>query len=69
MLKCFLLVILFKYFKFNLQIQKVLLQATMECNSPVGTIFQILQTKELPPTYFRTNNFTSSFQEIVDAYG
>ncbi|KAK2392595.1 V-type proton ATPase subunit a3 [Trifolium repens] len=51
------------------QIQKVLLQATMECNSPVGTIFQILQTKELPPTYFRTNNFTSSFQEIVDAYG
>ncbi|CAJ2643000.1 unnamed protein product [Trifolium pratense] len=51
------------------QIQKVLLQATMECNSQVGTIFQVLQTKELPPTYFYTNNFTCSFQEIVDAYG
>ncbi|KAL5073914.1 hypothetical protein RYX36_012898 [Vicia faba] len=51
------------------QIQKVLLQATTDCSSQVGAIFQVLQTKELPPTYFFTNKFTSSFQEIVDAYG
>ncbi|XP_073224501.1 V-type proton ATPase subunit a2-like [Cicer arietinum] len=51
------------------QIQKVLLRATMDCNSQVESIFQVLQTKELPPTYFCTNKFTSSFQEIVDAYG
>ncbi|KAI5402893.1 V-type proton ATPase subunit a3, variant 3 [Lathyrus oleraceus] len=51
------------------QIQKVLLQATTDCSSQVGAIFQVLQTKELPPTYFCTNSFTSSFQEIVDAYG
>ncbi|XP_058780761.1 V-type proton ATPase subunit a2-like [Vicia villosa] len=51
------------------QIQKVLLQATTDCSSQVGAIFQVLQTKELPPTYFCTNKFTASFQEIVDAYG
>ncbi|XP_027356979.1 V-type proton ATPase subunit a3-like [Abrus precatorius] len=51
------------------QIHKVLQRATIDCNSQVGAIFQVLQTKESPPTYFRTNKFTSSFQEIVDAYG
>ncbi|RYR48552.1 hypothetical protein Ahy_A07g034576 [Arachis hypogaea] len=51
------------------QIQKVLQRATRDCNSQVGAIFQVLQTKESPPTYFYTNKFTSSFQEIVDAYG
>ncbi|TKY75208.1 V-type proton ATPase subunit a3 [Spatholobus suberectus] len=51
------------------QIHKVLQRATMECNSQVGAISQVLQTKESPPTYFCTNKFTSSFQEIVDAYG
>ncbi|XP_057435012.1 V-type proton ATPase subunit a3-like [Lotus japonicus] len=51
------------------QIQKALQRATMDCNSQVGAIFQVLQTKESPPTYFCTNKFTSSFQEIVDAYG
>ncbi|KAI4336825.1 hypothetical protein L6164_015305 [Bauhinia variegata] len=51
------------------QIQLALQRATADSNSQVGAIFQILQTKEPPPTYFRTNKFTSSFQEIVDAYG
>lgn len=66
----FLLAGLINQFEFNTwQIQKVLQRATMDCNSQVGVIFQVLQTKELPPTYFCTNKFTSSFQEIVDAYG
>ncbi|RDX71199.1 V-type proton ATPase subunit a3, partial [Mucuna pruriens] len=51
------------------EIQKELQRATMDCNSQVEAIFQVLNTKESPPTYFCTNKFTSSFQEIVDAYG
>ncbi|GAB2291775.1 V-type proton ATPase subunit a3 [Dionaea muscipula] len=51
------------------QIQDALERATFDSNSQVGAIFQVLQTRESPPTYFRTNKFTSSFQEIVDAYG
>ncbi|KAJ8772709.1 hypothetical protein K2173_027886 [Erythroxylum novogranatense] len=51
------------------QIQNALRQAALESSSQIGTIFQVLQTKESPPTYFRTNKFTSAFQEIVDAYG
>jgi V-type H+-transporting ATPase subunit a len=37
--------------------------------SQVGSIFQVLNTKESPPTYFQTNKFTSAFQEIFGAYG
>lgn len=51
------------------QIQDALQQATYDSNSEIGSIFHVLQTKELPPTYFRTNKFTCAFQEIVDAYG
>ncbi|GLT86177.1 hypothetical protein SLE2022_043330 [Rubroshorea leprosula] len=51
------------------QIQDALHRAACDSNSQVGSIFQVLHTKESPPTYFRTNKFTSPFQEIVDAYG
>ncbi|XP_009373024.2 V-type proton ATPase subunit a3 [Pyrus x bretschneideri] len=51
------------------QIQDALQRAAFDSNSQVGAIFQVLHAKEAPPTYFRTNKFTSSFQEIVDAYG
>ncbi|KAG6410823.1 hypothetical protein SASPL_128892 [Salvia splendens] len=51
------------------QIQDALHQATRDCNSQVEAIFQVLHTREMPPTYFRTNKFTTAFQEIVDAYG
>ncbi|KAK1427281.1 hypothetical protein QVD17_15964 [Tagetes erecta] len=51
------------------QIQKALQRATVDSNSQIGAIFEVLHTKESPPTYFRTNKFTSAFQEIVDAYG
>jgi V-type H+-transporting ATPase subunit a len=51
------------------KIKDALHRATVDSNSQVCSIFQILQTKELPPTYYQTNKFTSAFQEIVDAYG
>lgn len=51
------------------QIQDALQRATFDSKSQVGSIFQVLHTTELPPTYFRTNKFTTAFQEIVDAYG
>lgn len=51
------------------QIQEALQRATFDSNSQVGVIFHVMDAVESPPTYFRTNNFTSAFQEIVDAYG
>ncbi|KAG4967031.1 hypothetical protein JHK87_032682 [Glycine soja] len=51
------------------QIQDALQRAALDSNSQVNAIFQVLQTRELPPTYFRTNKFTSSFQGIIDSYG
>ena len=53
----------------SLQIQDALQRATVDSKSQVGSIFQVLNTKESPPTYFQTNKFTTAFQEIVDAYG
>ena len=52
-----------------MQIQEALQRAGVDSNSQVGSIFQVLRTKEMPPTFFRTNKFTTAFQEIVDAYG
>ncbi|GFP95167.1 v-type proton ATPase subunit a3 [Phtheirospermum japonicum] len=51
------------------QIQDVLNRATFDSSSQVGAIFQVLQTTDLPPTYFRTNKYISAFQAFVDAYG
>ncbi|KAG9135048.1 hypothetical protein Leryth_011546 [Lithospermum erythrorhizon] len=51
------------------QIQEVLQRAAQDSNSQVGSILQVLGTRESPPTFFRTNKFTTAYQEIVDAYG
>mmetsp|Transcript_2798 Transcript_2798/g.9869 ORF Transcript_2798/g.9869 Transcript_2798/m.9869 type:complete len:851 (-) Transcript_2798:44-2596(-) len=37
--------------------------------SAVPAILSVVETKEVPPTFHRTNDFTDSFQEIVDMYG
>ncbi|CAK9875161.1 unnamed protein product [Sphagnum jensenii] len=51
------------------KIQDALHRAAFDCNAQVNTIFQVLQTKESPPTFHEVNKFTSAFQEIVSAYG
>ncbi|KAK4405292.1 V-type proton ATPase subunit a3 [Sesamum angolense] len=51
------------------RIQEALHRATHDSKSQVDAIFQVLYTREMPPTFFRTNKFNSAFQEIVDAYG
>ena len=37
--------------------------------STVPSILNRMQSKQTPPTYNKTNKFTSGFQNIVDAYG
>ncbi|KAF7805546.1 V-type proton ATPase subunit a1 [Senna tora] len=51
------------------QIQEALHRATFDSSSQVGVIFHPMDSVESPPTYFRTDRFTSAYQEIVDAYG
>jgi len=51
------------------QIEDALQRATVDSKSQLNTIFQVMQTKESPPTFYETNKFTAAFQEIVDAYG
>lgn len=51
------------------QVQDALHRAAIDSNSQVSAILQVLHTRELPPTYFRTNKVTSSFQGIIDSYG
>lgn len=42
---------------------------TERSGSSVPPILNRMETTEAPPTYNRTNKFTSAFQDIVDAYG
>lgn len=51
------------------QVQEVLHNAGRESSTQLTAILQPLVTNEQPPTYYRTNKFTSCFQTIVDAYG
>ncbi|XP_051994848.1 V-type proton ATPase 116 kDa subunit a 1-like isoform X3 [Xyrauchen texanus] len=50
-------------------IQFALRRGTERSGSTVSSILNRMQTKQTPPTYNKTNKFTTGFQNIVDAYG
>ncbi|XP_056262455.1 V-type proton ATPase 116 kDa subunit a isoform X2 [Pseudoliparis swirei] len=50
-------------------IQFALRRGTEKSGSTVPSILNRMQCKQTPPTYNKTNKFTSGFQNIVDAYG
>ncbi|XP_071821713.1 V-type proton ATPase 116 kDa subunit a 1-like isoform X2 [Apostichopus japonicus] len=51
------------------QIQIALRRGTERSGSSVQSILNRVDTDEAPPTYNKTNKFTSVFQSIVDSYG
>ena len=52
------------------QVAEALRVAAEQSQAQVRTVLQPLAMHhETPPTYFKTNKFTSCFQTIVDAYG
>uniref|UniRef100_A0A8C5FGM2 V-type proton ATPase subunit a n=1 Tax=Gadus morhua TaxID=8049 RepID=A0A8C5FGM2_GADMO len=50
-------------------IQFALRRGTERSGSTVPSILNRMLTKQTPPTFNKTNKFTSGFQNIVDAYG
>lgn len=50
-------------------IQLALRRGTERSGSSVPPILNRMETFENPPTYNRTNKFTSGFQALIDAYG
>eukprot|EP01012_Entosiphon_sulcatum_P002517 TRINITY_DN1053_c0_g1_i1.p1 TRINITY_DN1053_c0_g1~~TRINITY_DN1053_c0_g1_i1.p1 ORF type:complete len:851 (-),score=223.96 TRINITY_DN1053_c0_g1_i1:65-2578(-) len=51
------------------QIKEALHRAEQACGARVQTVVEILHSNQTPPTFFRVNKFTSTFQGIVDSYG
>eukprot|EP01125_Pyxidicula_operculata_P002018 TRINITY_DN11997_c0_g1_i1.p1 TRINITY_DN11997_c0_g1~~TRINITY_DN11997_c0_g1_i1.p1 ORF type:complete len:873 (-),score=229.18 TRINITY_DN11997_c0_g1_i1:357-2975(-) len=50
-------------------IQFALRAARQTSGALVPSIMETVVTSETPPTYFKTNNLTAPFQNIVDSYG
>ncbi|XP_044297064.1 V-type proton ATPase 116 kDa subunit a isoform X2 [Varanus komodoensis] len=51
------------------RIKRALNKGMERSGSAINPILTTIQTKMSPPTFNRTNKFTSGFQNIVDAYG
>ena len=51
------------------RIQLALRRGTERCGASVNSILHRIKTNMTPPTYFRTDKFTTGFQGIIEAYG
>lgn len=51
------------------EVREALRRGTLKSGASVQSVINIVKTKEMPPTYFRSNKLTKGFQSIVDAYG
>eukprot|EP01101_Sappina_pedata_P012581 TRINITY_DN86_c0_g1_i1.p1 TRINITY_DN86_c0_g1~~TRINITY_DN86_c0_g1_i1.p1 ORF type:complete len:883 (-),score=426.82 TRINITY_DN86_c0_g1_i1:141-2546(-) len=51
------------------EVQLALRRATARSGAQVPSILNIVRSTDTPPTYFKTNKFTESFQNIVESYG
>ncbi|KAI8468064.1 MAG: V-type ATPase, V0 complex, 116kDa subunit family [Monoraphidium minutum] len=51
------------------RVVEALRQSAESSSTQVSTVLQPLVSGDAPPTYFRTDLFTTSFQAIVEAYG
>ncbi|XP_052753523.1 V-type proton ATPase 116 kDa subunit a 1-like [Galleria mellonella] len=50
-------------------LQKALDDGVKASGSPIPSILHQVPTKEIPPTFNRTNKFTRGFQNLIDSYG
>ncbi|KAL0833015.1 hypothetical protein ABMA28_001134 [Loxostege sticticalis] len=49
--------------------QKALDEGVKQSGSPIPSILHHVPTREIPPTFNRTNKFTRGFQNLIDSYG
>jgi len=50
-------------------IQAALRRGVERSGTSVPSIFNVLKTKDTPPTYYKTNKFTAAFQGLIESYG
>ncbi|XP_048478920.1 V-type proton ATPase 116 kDa subunit a 1 isoform X1 [Plutella xylostella] len=50
-------------------VQQALDNGVKASGSPIPSILHYVPTREVPPTFNRTNKFTSGFQNLIDSYG
>lgn len=60
---------MFELFHFKILIDFYFIIQQERSGSSVPPILNRMMTREVPPTYNRTNKFTAGFQNLVDAYG
>ncbi|KAG8230288.1 hypothetical protein J437_LFUL010191 [Ladona fulva] len=51
------------------QVKEILTNRSESSGSSIPSFLNVISTKEVPPTFHRTNKFTNAFQVVIDAYG